>query len=692
MMTKRYLYTSLLFLLSHWLLGQVADSPVRKACIEVIARPSQDSIMLRWAPLSFESWSDANKSGYVIERFTMTRRGQPVSPAEVRTITVEPLRAWPLAAWEPLVKRDRYAAIAAQALYGSTFDIDMGKSSVFQIVNKAKENEQRFHFALFSADMSTAVARASGLLFADKQIKKDEKYLYRISIAHATQICQGSVFTGADQLYQLPVVAGVKAVRKDNNVMIEWQRDRLNLYTAYQVERSTDGKKFTSISDESIVNVSPTEEESSSLIFVSDSVAVTGRLWYRVVGITPFGEKGPEDEPVEASTEYTLGEPPYVTEAHSNDNKKMILQWRFTDILNDKIKGFHIDRAGSPSEKFKRITGQLLSPQIRTYTDIDPGQVNYYKVTAIGLDNHEYSSPLYLAQLVDSIPPSAPIALAAAVDDFGNITLQWKANQEPDVYGYRVYRSNYRSEESSQVTTEPIKRTSYSDKINLNTLNHHIYYQVMAIDRNQNHSPLSQVLEVKLPDKVKPVPPVFLPVHSTDKGVELQWQPSSSDDVVKYDLYKQAVGDKQWIRITSIPSKGDSIYSYRDENMIMPKYSYTVVAIDSTGLESDPALAVTGNRIESKLKPSVTMKQPVVNRETKQVVLSWSYDQQGVESYRVFRAIDAAEPVLYRTIPASSKEFTDKTLMPGRKYSYRIMAVFTNQSKSQLSNELIVNF
>ena len=58
------------------------QTPKQEEGIAVIARPSTDSITLRWAPLSVDHWRTANQYGYSIERFTLVRNGKVIRPVE----------------------------------------------------------------------------------------------------------------------------------------------------------------------------------------------------------------------------------------------------------------------------------------------------------------------------------------------------------------------------------------------------------------------------------------------------------------------------------------------------------------------------------------------------------------------------------------------------------------------------------
>src|SRR5687768_5896743 len=204
--------------------------------LAVAARPSSDSITLRWAPLSFKAWHLANIDGYRIERYVVTRNGALLSPPEMKILSEE-IKPLPLERWEPLVGANTYAAIAAQALYGDRFEADLSKTDLISVVNKVQENEQRFAFALFCADMSKDVAGFSGLWLTDTLIKKGEKYLYRVTINGADSL-RGSVFIGPDDDYRLTAPQNLKAEFHDRAVSLKWDHSQSTAYTAYKIERS----------------------------------------------------------------------------------------------------------------------------------------------------------------------------------------------------------------------------------------------------------------------------------------------------------------------------------------------------------------------------------------------------------------------------------------------------------------------
>lgn len=666
--------------------AQVAQTMTTEQ-IAISARPSRDSITLRWAPLNYAAWRAAIKYGYRVERFTLTRNNVILSDYE-KIILRDFLKPWPEDAWKEIVARNKYAAIAAQALFGDRFEVDLARSDVFDIVDKVKENEQRFAFALFSADMSPEVAMASGLWLTDKNIKQGEKYLYRVVI-NTLESVQGSAYLAPEDDYTLPAPGNLKAEFQENAVSLKWDKSVVHYYTAYIVERSIDGKTFTQVSDSPFVTVSPIETQETRYEYAMDSLKDLSQTYhYRVSGITPFGEAGPPSATVSGKAVPSVAQVPFITAVNNYDNKRLVVNWEFEEHDNDAINGFSIERSNGPNGIFAVINPTTLPPEIRSFTDNDPLPVNYYRVTAKGLDGDSYASHLYFAQLVDSIPPVAPTGLNATVSDSGTVTISWKPNNENDILGYRIYKAYHKSEELAQVTSEPHHDTIFADVVNLHTLNEYVYYSVMAIDINQNHSTLSALLKVTLPDKIPPQPPVFLPSANTAEGVNLKWIPSPSEDVVQYAVYRSVRRSGEWEQKATVKATADSTHAYLDVSAEPGQVNvYTVIAIDDAGLESEPAAPVNGFNISSSLRPAIAWKRPRVIREDNKLTLMWEYQQPQAELFRIYKATDHQRPVLFKVLPANTHELTD-TMIPGKHYSYQIMAVFSDGNQSSFSEEL----
>ncbi|GAB1446779.1 hypothetical protein MASR2M41_25880 [Flammeovirgaceae bacterium] len=661
--------------------------------IKVLARPSLDSIVLRWAPVNVDAWIKGSRDGYEVDRYTLVRDGKIVNPPEKKQLAGL-MKPWPEEQWERLVNQNKYAAIAAQALFGSEFELTTEGTDVFQIVNKVQENEMRFSFALYAADLSVPVSLALGLRFTDKDVRQGEKYLYRVLSIHEGDTIYGSVFQGPEE-YVLPAPMDFIAEFEGSIVSLKWDQSyHRGIYTAYVVERSADGGRFMPITEDAMVTLSNEDQPESRYQYATDSLPDGNKEYaYRVRGLTPFGEIGPPTEPVSGISTATITDVPYIRSDESPDNTVINLNWEFPAVSESGLKGFEVRRSSSPKDRPITINKEIIASALRTFQDEAPEKNNYYQVVAIALSGEEFKSPIHLVQLIDSIPPLAPVGMSGKVDERGRVSFSWKPNEELDMYGYRIYRSNNPNAEFSQVTIEPIANNSFVDSINLKTLDRHIYYQVMAIDKSQNHSKLSEVLALEIPDQVPPVSPVFLPVTSNKEVVELQWLPSSSDDVKSYDIYLQKPGEQEWRKLDAVPHTMDSIISYKVTNIEEGvRVNFTVLAVDQSGLESKPATPVSAARLISAVKPPIQMLNPEVDRTGKNILLKWNYEQKGIYKYQIYRAKENEAIRLYKTIEGSAKDFTDKELVMNSVYTYQVVAVFSSGARSAFSEKIIVNY
>jgi fibronectin type 3 domain-containing protein len=665
--------------------GQV-ENPILPERIAVAARPSVDSILLRWAPVNFGVWSSGNEKGYRIERYVITRNGHLLSSPE-KVILHPSLKPVPEEQWKPLVATDRYAAIAAQALFGDRFELDLAQSDISTVVDKVKENDQRFAFALFGADISPSVAKASGLSFTDRKVRKEEKYLYRV-VVNSMDSLRGNAFLSASDPYVPPTPQNLRADFSEKIVSLRWTKDQNGYYTAFRLERSTDGQHFLPASTSPMVTVSPLENKDTQYEYAIDSLKdLSHTVYYRVKGITPFGEEGPPSSVVLGRATPMVGQPPYITSVVNVQNTSLHVHWNFPVENNNAIRGFEVQRSSKPGVGFLPLTSALIRPDIRDYTDAIPDQVNYYRVIAVGLDNQAYSSHTYFAQLIDSIPPVSPVDLQGKIDNDGNVTLKWNPNTEPDISGYRVYKAFRRSEEFAQVTDNPVEENVFTDHMDLNTLNDTVYYRVMAIDRNQNHSSLSQVARLPLPDQVRPQSPVLLPLRGDSTGIIIQWVPGGSADIVRYAVYRKDISKQQWQLLGVVAADTDTVLTFHDKSAAPRRLNtYTVVSIDEAGLESAPANPMSGMSAANLQSEPVLWRKSIVNTEENKITLKWMYDLSAISRFRLFRAVDNSPPVMIKTLGANEREFTD-VMKPGRHYAYRIMAEFEDGHKSHLSKE-----
>ena len=269
----------------------------------------------------------------------------------------------------------------------------------------------------------------------------------------------------------------------------------------------------------------------------------------------------------------------------------------------------------------------------------------------------------------------------------GAVKLSWHQGKENDIEGYRIYRANAKDQTFNPISST-IPDTLFQDTITLNTLTKHIYYKIVAVDKNKNNSPYSDVLELKRPDIVPPVSPVIDNFQSGDKSMEIRWICSSSEDVVKQILYRR-IKDQEWQPIAQLTQK---INFYRDTLVERNKwYEYSLEAVDEAGLHSDKSFPLNVKVFDSGIRPEIQNFNVIKSPDGKSLQLSWKYPEKGDYHFVIYRSLDGKDLMTYKNLAADQRFFTDGNLTKST-YMYSIKVVYKDGGESQALKSLPVSF
>ncbi len=675
-----------------------ANAQEKRGRVSAIARSGEKEILLRWAPNDPLTWKLGNKHGYTIERFTIGKNGHIDSTGQWPRVqlTPQPIKPWPLDDWEPIAVKDHYAAIAAQAIYGESFEVDGPSGDMISIINQVKEARNRFGFALFAADHSVDAARASGLRWKDTSVRKGEEYLYRIALAPnpgTIPVDTALVTAEAVAPAPLPKPPEVEAQFGDRTVSVQWNGFYFNhIYVSYRVEKSEDGTHFTPVNDLPIVNGDRPDGESQQVVLM-DSLAQNNKMYYyRVRGITAFSEVGPPSAVVSGQGVMSLsGVYPIIDTVLVIDNRSARIQWAFPDSLQEYVVGYQVVRSSSLNGRYDPLHDELLPPASTSYTDKAPLSSSYYRVQAMGPDGSFTGSVPYMIMLEDSLPPHLPVRFAGKVHEDGSVHLHWSESASDDVLGYRLFRANDPQEEFVMVSSETVQDTVFTDSVAVATLTEQVYYRIVAVDRRFNASDYSEILPLKRPDIVPPVPAQLTSLTAERRGIRLSWVASPSADLSEYVLmrwHESSTGYQVLCRFDG----GDSSYSFLD-SLVRPAttYRYLLRTVDDDGLSAAHSfLEVTA--LDAPSQNGVKNLSAEANREERRILLQWDFPrQQKVTGYRIFRAVDDG-PLRHYRLSGAEPQFADRQLTINRRYRYAVQAVFEDKSESKLSSEVTVNY
>ncbi|MFC4095530.1 fibronectin type III domain-containing protein [Euzebyella saccharophila] len=665
-----------------------SSAQVDEIKVAVLARASKENIKLRWSPTKPLQWQQGNKNGYHINRTILSRNGTLLKNQIEERLTTSPIMPKPLSDWEELAKQNEYAAVMAQAIFGNNFNTTAPGTDTGAIMAINDENEQRFTFALLAAEQSFETAKLGGLAFTDNNVDENETYVYSVILVDPSlpidQQPKGAVLTGFPYQERLPVPLGFTVVTQDHQIILEWNYGMLKrFYSRYTIEKSEDGNNFKKLEAQPIFNAQALQDEQNVTLVYKDSVPNNKEFYYRIKGMTAFDETGPPSKELSAMAMPTPKFAPIIEKKIFEGENGVRIKWRFNQEEEKSIKGFQLRRANNHNDFFMDV-GELLPPKSRETTYAPLQRINYFKVVAIGNNGVERPSFASIVQPVDSIPPQPPVGLNAKIDTTGIVHLSWEENSEEDLLGYRIFRSNNPNVEFSQVTSVELKENNFSDTLNIKNLNRKIYYKVLAEDQRFNASQLSETLEVTLPDLIPPSAPVITSYKITEKGTELKWIPSSSLDVISHSIYRSDMKDGQiiWRKIHET-TELDTLFLDK-EKLPASIYNYIVVALDYSGLESNPSNPLTVNQIEKPIEKEDLSFTANVNRELRFINLSWKIENKKVTEYKLFKGTSKEELNLYKTIAGTQKGFNDTHLTINTSYTYGLQALLENGQLSPI--------
>jgi chitodextrinase len=380
-----------------------------------------------------------------------------------------------------------------------------------------------------------------------------------------------------------------------------------------------------------------------------DSPATDGTTYsYRVAAYDAAGNVSAPSTAVSATTpDATPPSVPSGVAATATGPHQIRLSWApATD--NVAVASYAVYRAG--------LKIGVASGTSYLDTTVKDATTYAYSVTAVdGAGNTSGQSLAATASTPDGTAPSVPTNLKPTSTTYNLVTVSWNAaTDNVAVTGYRLYRNG-------ALLTTLGNVTSYQDRA---VAGRSLYtYNVVALDAAGNASaqtPSVSVTTPAAPDLAPPSVPLNLKAALTATGtVRLTWNASTDDvGVAGYAISRNGVA----LTTVTAASKTDTAVKQGTA------YSYAVAAYDAAGNTSARTAVVTIS-VPDTTPPSVPANLKLT-AGSKSVALSWSAstDNVGVKGYFVFRnAVNIATVTVGTT-------YTNKVLVTGTKYSYRLVA------------------
>lgn len=648
------------------------------------------SVYLRIVPSSMESWNEIKNKGFKIEKVELSNKDtSDLKRIGFNLLTINPLK--PLAkhdsAWKSIIQHTEYGAF----IYSGLYQVPTSKTEKDKSSAKAM-----WGLLMKQADLNIEAAKLLGLFYKDVSIQDQKYYLYKISVPEADGKIkhQSYILVDPKQEITLPELTLKPSETGNKKVLLSFEaKNQESYYSGYIMERSSDSIHFNTITKKPLIFITTEFEKNKTEITHHDSLPNNkDYFYYRVKGLSYFGEYGPNSPIIKIKGKEPLGGYPYVDSIRLTVKEtQMNIHFHFPKETNmNVLKGILISRSEKSKTKAKIITPTLLSPQTKTFTDPTPLRTNYYKVLAVTYDHDTISSFELFGMLPDREPPVIPQEFKGYIDSTGLVHLSWKANSEDDIQGYRVFRKNAMSEELIERTRRIVDGHEYIDTVDINTLTKYIYYSITAVDKAYNNSKYSIPIKLKRPDVIPPVPVVFTALYHNKTGVVLKWNNSTSDDIERNELYRVSDQYQNLLKLKEW-NGNDTCRQFFDTSCVLGgTYQYLIKTYDdSRNVSEAKSLFIT---FETGLRKAIQEINTKINLEKRLIELNWQYPEKDLFSFVIYKAKAGEELRIYKTLEGNQFQLIDKQLYPGNVYIYKIKAVYNSGVESEISQEIKVIF
>ncbi|TCI84696.1 fibronectin type III domain-containing protein [Tenacibaculum sp. M341] len=684
-------YTGILFILFCIV---KAEAQVQQAEVKIASRVQKDRVLLRWGATTASAWKATNSSGFILEKYVLSRNGKRL--ADLEKVWQKKLKAAPLEDWQEIVENNDNAAVIAQALFGEGFFVSGGNDTqLADIYNLANETEQRFSFSLLAAESNFEAAQKAGWGYVDKEVQKNETYVYRIlaNISAEKNNIKGNSVIAAIQKYEpLPSPIDFRGIFGDKSVTLTWEYQLLkSIYTSYHIERSEDGINFKSLSKEPLVNLNDKPNAPAKRMFFIDTLAQNDKTYYyRLQGISSFGEKSTYSKTIFGKGRPVLPYTPRITDTRLTEKAdEAIVFWDFPKKGEALLQKFQIVNATKDDGTYV-VVADNIAPSQRSMRLSNLHASNYIKIVAVGKDpKQEKRSFSSLIQLADNTPPEAPTGLTGKIDTLGIVKINWNPNIEKDLLGYRVFRGFTKEEEPSQVTISPISQNEFIDTVEVKNLNSKVFYQIVAVDKRHNHSDKSEVLVLEKPDLIPPISPVFTDYKAQKGKITLAWVRSPEKEITHILSRKNITQNTAWENILITQ---DTIQHFTDTKLMNNNvYRYKIKAVDKANLSSEPSSPLTIKALSFEVDTSIKGFNYLVDRQAHQITLFWRADEGKVAEYTIYKQLKGKPLSTWKVLPGKIKQIIDTEVSPNQTYIYHIRASLKDASYTKVK-KVAVNY
>ena len=523
---------------------------------------------------------------------------------------------------------------------------------------------------------------AGELKYTDTTVSAGTTYSYKVN---AYRTVNGSKVYGeaSDALTAKPMPASTtlkSEVKGAKSVKLTWEK--VSGADGYAIYRKVSGQdEFKNIK---------TVEGGSKTSYTDKSLTTGTKYVYQIRAYCNTGSgKVWGDYSNETTVTPTIAAPSGVTVTNTSYNS-ITIDWEKVSSAD----GYKVLRATSLNGKYKTVA-TIKASSARTYTDkkLSVGQTYYYKVCAYTTISGKKVNGLYSEiKEVSAVAPATTVKSEAA--GATAIKLTWSKVTLPSKNsGYNIYRVE--NGQSKKIKSCKNTTTSYTVK-NLVPREKYTFKVVPYVKTSGGKTVLG--LDSNLLTATPKLLAVTIEKGESDANgsIKLTWKATADAGEDTYVIYRASSKKGSYSSIGSVARKnGVSEYSFEDSSVSFgKKYYYKIMCTrtlaDGTVMKSKYSAIKAVNAAPAA--PSLT----VTSAGSESLKLTWKKVKISsgsyVDGYAIYRS--STEKGTYKKVKTinsgKTASYTDKGLVTGNTYYYKIRAFYKSNGKTVYSADSAV--
>ena len=364
------------------------------------------------------------------------------------------------------------------------------------------------------------------------------------------------------------------------------------------------------------------------------------------------------------------------------DMNAIAFEWRKVD--DPRVVGYHFYRANMQEDGTKLKLIDTISNKYTTHyvdEDLQPNTKYVYKISSA--TKGELESRTTNDYVVTTLPIFEGVSFIQAISNLPRqIKIIWRPHSNERVESYKIERTSPQTSEWEKIGS--VDGRLQAEFIDEDLDDNVIYnYRVIAVTFDDIESQSSEIVKAQ----TKPLPEGIVSLKASNnlpRKISLNWQPSESSDVIKYNIYRSSDANSYFDKIKTVNTQTLQYDDFINEDGKV--YFYKVSSIDKDMLESNLNVnSVMGATLSKLDKPIITLAQI----QGEKAILNWqSGDKRGV-SYNIIKTTKESffKSKTTKFEGINALRFEDKDIVRGVEYSYAIQAVDKFGIVSEMTNK-----